>query len=77
MPKKSGWPIKYIRVFAQTLFLLAIPLLGNAETICLDKMKALELKRNHAVSSGGIWGYFEKNSNLNIIPTRVLPFLVY
>ena len=64
--------MKYIRVFTQTFFLIAIPLLGNAETICLDKVKALELKRNHAVSGGGMWGYFEKNFNLNKIPTEAI-----
>ena len=52
--------MKYIRVFTQTFFLIAIPLLGNAETICLDKIKVLELKRNHAVSDGGMWVTLKK-----------------
>ena len=64
--------MKYIQVFAQTFFLLAIPLLGNAETICLDKIKVLELKRNHAVSDGGMWVTLKKNFNLNKIPTEAI-----
>ncbi|MCH2392888.1 MAG: hypothetical protein MK238_10195 [Nitrospinales bacterium] len=54
--------MKYIQISAQTIFLFIMPLIGNAETTCLDKVKTLELKRNHAVSIGGMWGYFEKNS---------------
>jgi hypothetical protein len=47
-------------------------LLGNAETTCLDKVKALELKRNYSVPIGGMWGYFEKNFNLKEIPTEAI-----
>ena len=64
--------MKYIQTFVQTIFLLSIPLLGNAEATCLDKVKALELKRNYAVSIGGMWGYFEKNFNLKKIPTEAI-----
>ena len=64
--------MKYIQTFAQTIFLLSIPLLGNAEATCLDKVKVLELKRNYAVSIGGMWGYFEKNFNLKKIPTEAI-----
>ena len=64
--------MKYIQTFVQTIFLLSIPLLGNAEATCLDKVKVLELKRNYAVSIGGIWGYFEKNFNLKKIPTEAI-----
>ena len=49
-----------------------MPLIGNAETTCLDKVKTLELKRNHAVSIGGMWGYFEKNFNLKKIPVEAI-----
>ena len=64
--------MKYIQTFVQTIFLLSIPLLGNAEATCLDKVKVLELKRNYAVSIGGMWGYFEKNFNLKKIPTEAI-----
>ena len=64
--------MKYIQIFVQIIFLLSIPLMGNAETTCLDKVKALELKRNHAVSIGGMWGYFEKNFSLKKIPTEAI-----
>ena len=64
--------MKYIQTFVQTIFLLSIPLLGNAETTCLDKVKALELKRNYAVSIGGMWGYFEKNFSLKKVPTEAI-----
>ena len=64
--------MKYIQVIVQILAILAIPLIGNGETVCLDKIKALELKRNHAVFGGGMWGYFEKNFNLNKIPTEAI-----
>ena len=64
--------MKYIQTFVQTIFLLSIPLLGNAEATCLDKVKVLELKRNYAVSMGGMWGYFEKNFNLKKIPTEAI-----
>ena len=40
-------------------FLLAIPLFGNAKTTCLDKVAVLELKRDYAISSSGVWGYFD------------------
>ena len=62
--------MKYIQISAQTIFLFIMPLIGNAETTCLDKVKTLELKRNHAVSIGGVWGYFEKNFNLKKIPVE-------
>ena len=64
--------MRCIRVIVQIIFILAIPLTGDTETICLDKIKTLELKRNHAVSIGGMWGYFEKNFNLNKIPTEAI-----
>ena len=64
--------MKYIQISAQTIFLFIMPLIGNAETICLDKVKTLELKRNHAVSIGGMWGYFEKNFNLKKIPVEAI-----
>jgi len=62
--------MKYIQILVQTIFLLSIPLLKNAEATCLDKVKELELKRNYAVSIGGMWGYFEKNFDLKEIPTE-------
>jgi len=43
--------MKYIQISAQTIFLFIMPLIGNAETTCLDKVKTLELKRNHAFQS--------------------------
>jgi len=46
--------MKYIQIFLQTIFLLSTPLLGNAETTCLDQLKALELKRDHTGTSGGL-----------------------
>ena len=64
--------MKYIQISAQTIFLFIMPLIGNAETTCLDKVKTLELKRNHAVSIGGMWGYFEKNFNLKKIPVEAI-----
>ena len=64
--------MKYIQTFVQTIFLLSIPLLGNAETTCLDNVIALELNRKYAVSIGGMWGYFEKNFNLKKIPTEAI-----
>ncbi len=64
--------MKYIQVIVQILAILAIPLIGNGETVCLDKMKALELKRNHAVSDGGMWVTLKKNFNLNKIPTEAI-----
>ncbi len=64
--------MKYIRIFIKAFFLLALLLFGNAEATCLDKLTALELKRDHAVSSGGIWGYFERNFTLNKIPAEAL-----
>ena len=62
--------MKYILISSQTIFLFIMPLIGNAETTCLDKVKTLELKRNRAVSIGGMWGYFEKNFNLKKIPVE-------
>ena len=64
--------MKYIQISAQTIFLFIMPLIGNAETTCLDKVKTLELKRNHAVSIGGMWGYFEKNFNLKKNPAEAI-----
>jgi len=64
--------MKYIQISAQTIFLFIMPLIGNAETTCLDKVKTLELKRNHAVSIGGMWGYFEKDFNLKKIPVEAI-----
>jgi hypothetical protein len=64
--------MKYIQILVQTIFLISIPLFGHAETTCLDEVKALELKRNPAVSIGGMWGYFEKNFNLKKIPTETI-----
>ncbi len=64
--------MKYIQIFAQTILLFTIPIIGNAKTPCLDKVMTLDLKRNHAVSIGGIWGYFEKNFNLGKIPTDTI-----
>ena len=64
--------MKYIQIFVQTIFLLSTPLLGFAETTCLDKVKALELKRNYAVSIGGMWGYLEKNFNLKKVPAEAI-----
>jgi hypothetical protein len=64
--------MKLIHFFLQTFFLLAIPFFGNAETTCQDKVKVLEIERNHAVSIGGMWGYFEKNFNLPKIPTEAI-----
>ena len=64
--------MKYIQISAQTIFLFIMSLIGNAETTCLDKVKTLELKRNHAVSIGGMWGYFEKNFNLKKIPVEAI-----
>ena len=64
--------MKYIQILAQTIFLLSIPLLKNAEATCLDKVKELELKRNYAVSIGGMWGYFEKNFSLKKVPTEAI-----
>ncbi|SVB57494.1 uncharacterized protein METZ01_LOCUS210348 [marine metagenome] len=64
--------MKYIQISAQTIFLFIMPLIGNAETTCLDKVKTLELKRNHAASIGGMWGYFEKNFNLKKIPVEAI-----
>ena len=48
--------MKYIQISTQTIFLFIMPLIGNAETTCLDKVKTLELKRNYAVSIGGMCG---------------------
>ena len=45
-------------------FLLAIPLFGNAKTTCLDKVAVLELKRDHAISSSGVWAYFDAVSEI-------------
>ena len=45
-------------------FLLAIPLFGNAKTTCLDKVAVLELKRDHAISSSGVWDYFDAVSEI-------------
>jgi hypothetical protein len=64
--------MKYIQYFAQIFFLFTIPLIGNAKTTCLDKVKTLELKSNHAISIGGMWGYFEKNFNLKDTPTEAI-----
>ena len=64
--------MKYIQILVQTIFLLSIPLLGNAQTTCIDKVKALELKRNYVVSIGGMWGYFEKNFSLKKFPTEAI-----
>ena len=64
--------MKYIQIFAQTIFLFSTPFLGSAETTCLDKVKALELKRNYAVSIGGMWGYLEKNFNLKKVPAEAI-----
>ena len=64
--------MKYIQISAQTIFLFIAPLIGNAKTTCLDKVKTLELKRNHAVSIGGMWGYFEKNFSLKKIPVEAI-----
>ena len=64
--------MKYIQILVQTIFLLSIPLLKNAEATCLDKVKELELKRNYAVSIGGMWGYFEKNFSLKKVPTEAI-----
>ena len=64
--------MKYIQISAQTIFLFIMPLIGNAETTCLDKVKTLELKRNHAVSIGGMWGYFEKNFSLKKNPAEAI-----
>ena len=38
----------------------------------MNKVAGLELKRDHAVTNGGIWGYFEKNFTLNKIPAEAL-----
>jgi hypothetical protein len=64
--------MKYIQILVQTILLLSIPLLGNAQTTCIDKVKALELKRNYAVSIGGMWGYFEKNFSFKKVPTEAI-----
>ena len=64
--------MKHIQIFVQTIFLFIMPLIGNAENNCLEKVKTLELKRNHAVSIGGIWGYFEKNFNLEKVPADAI-----
>ena len=44
----------------------------NAEITSLDQLKALELKRDHTVTSGGIWDYFERNYALDKIPAEAL-----
>ena len=64
--------MKYSQIFAKTIFLLALPLLGNAEATCSDKVAKLELKRTQAVSIGGMWGYFEKNFNLKKISIEAI-----
>ena len=64
--------MKYIQILVQTIFLLSIPLLKNAEATCLDKVKELELKRNYTVSIGGMWGYFEKKFSLKKVPTEAI-----
>ena len=64
--------VKYIQLLAQTILLFIVFLFGNTEAACLKKVKTLELKRNYAVSIGGIWGYFEKNFNLKKIPTEAI-----
>ena len=38
----------------------------------MKKVAALELKRDHTVTNGGIWEYFERNFTLNKIPAEAL-----
>ena len=64
--------MKYSQIFIKTFCLLTLLLFGNAEAACLKKVAALELKRDHAVTNGGIWGYFERNFTLNKIPAEAL-----
>jgi hypothetical protein len=59
-------------LISQTILLFIIFIFGNAEATCLKKVKKLELKRNYAVSIGGMWGYFEKNFSLKKIPTEAI-----
>ena len=51
---------------------MAIVTNENTETSCLNRVEALELKRDNAVSSSGVWGYFEKNFNLEKIPLEAI-----
>ena len=64
--------MKYIQISIKTFCLLTLLLFGNAEATCFKKVAALELTRDHAVTNGGIWGYFEKNFTLNKIPAEAL-----
>ena len=64
--------MKYIQISIKTFCLLTLLLFGNAEATCLNKLAALELKRDHAVTNGEIWGYFERNFTLNKIPAEAL-----
>ena len=51
---------------------MAIVTNENTETSCLNRVETLELKRDNAVSSSGMWGYFEKNSNFEKIPLEAI-----
>ena len=62
--------MKCSQIFVQAI--MAIVTNGNAETSCLNRVETLELKRDNAVSSSGMWGYFEKNSNLEKIPLEAI-----
>ena len=62
--------MKCSQIFVQAI--MAIVTNGNAETSCLNRVEALELKRDNAVSSSGMWAYFEKNFNLEKIPLEAI-----
>ena len=64
--------MKYIQISIKTFCLLTLLLFGNAEATCFNKLEALELKRDYAVTNGGIWGYFERNFTLDKIPAETL-----
>jgi hypothetical protein len=64
--------MRYILIPINIFCILILLFFGNAEATCLDKVAVLELKRDHAVSNGGIWGYFERNFTLDKIPAETL-----
>ena len=64
--------MKYLQIFIQTTLLIVLTSTGNAEITCVDKVRQLDLKREDIVFNGGMWGYFEKNYDLEKSPLESL-----
>lgn len=56
--------MKYFQILLQVFLLILLVSPGNAQPTCLNKVKQLELKKENITLHRGIWGYFEKSSEL-------------